>query len=477
MNFSISLLKKIIQCHIDDTYLNINSSKYNLYTSMYKTINNRHKSYILNIKYRIFGSFDKIMLISNNLDCFVNKIINYDIEEIYDLIYLENQSIDDFYDNMNESLVNTNIYKDYKDIILIILAKKHLIHENKNKSLYNDLNRLMYAESYFYNKNIYKKIIDENNKDKCKKIKKKILKLYHQYEKMVDSPIYNYQIKNRYMKKLEDRENEINDMKQKIDDLEKLLDEMKLEEHKRNEKKLEKKRRLENEEIRKRELIVRKQKINENKLNKFINENNKSKLRSELWYTYYKSNKLGNCFCCMKEMYFNDPSWHCGHILSDHDGGEKVLDNLHPICAKCNLDMKQQHMYTYMLYNEMDGCKNLDKEIIERYSSEVSLFQSVNIKLNKLSDKMERKKLKLNKKIFNWMKIKSKIYNTTKLDLINTFIDNIKDLKKKETKTIKYKNLLTKLHTDKLITKDVKKWLLDRSANRAVQRLIIGLSK
>jgi hypothetical protein len=49
------------------------------------------------------------------------------------------------------------------------------------------------------------------------------------------------------------------------------------------------------------------------------------------------------CMCCgINEIKMN--SFHCGHVVSEADGGPTTVDNLRPICATCNLSMRTQNM-------------------------------------------------------------------------------------------------------------------------------------
>jgi 5-methylcytosine-specific restriction endonuclease McrA len=39
--------------------------------------------------------------------------------------------------------------------------------------------------------------------------------------------------------------------------------------------------------------------------------------------------------------------FHCGHIISEADGGETNTDNLMPICAQCNLSMGRKNLHNF----------------------------------------------------------------------------------------------------------------------------------
>ena len=41
-------------------------------------------------------------------------------------------------------------------------------------------------------------------------------------------------------------------------------------------------------------------------------------------------------------------NFHTGHIISEKNGGEIILDNIIPICGQCNLSMGSTNMKEYM---------------------------------------------------------------------------------------------------------------------------------
>ena len=52
------------------------------------------------------------------------------------------------------------------------------------------------------------------------------------------------------------------------------------------------------------------------------------------------------CLCCgINEIKMN--SFHCGHVISEADGGPTTVDNLRPVCATCNLSMRTQNMEVF----------------------------------------------------------------------------------------------------------------------------------
>ena len=67
-------------------------------------------------------------------------------------------------------------------------------------------------------------------------------------------------------------------------------------------------------------------------------------LRASVWEKEFKSKSDGGCpiFECSNRLYRNDSTtWESGHIKSHFNNGETTLDNLRPICKKCNNEMKE----------------------------------------------------------------------------------------------------------------------------------------
>jgi len=49
----------------------------------------------------------------------------------------------------------------------------------------------------------------------------------------------------------------------------------------------------------------------------------------------------------------------CGHDVPESKGGETILENLVPICARCNLSMS--NTYTFKEWNQLSKPKSLTK--------------------------------------------------------------------------------------------------------------------
>lgn len=69
-----------------------------------------------------------------------------------------------------------------------------------------------------------------------------------------------------------------------------------------------------------------------------------SALKRKVWYVYMGEEKgVGLCTCCGISK-INQFSFHCGHVVSEKNGGEMNVDNLRPICQNCNSSMGTKNM-------------------------------------------------------------------------------------------------------------------------------------
>lgn len=86
----------------------------------------------------------------------------------------------------------------------------------------------------------------------------------------------------------------------------------------------------------------------------FIRELRKAipvKMKNSVWKLNFDDEEYGNCFCCDKEICKkaseSTKTWNCGHVVSDHDGGELTVENMRPVCFKCNQQMNTQNMMVF----------------------------------------------------------------------------------------------------------------------------------
>lgn len=120
--------------------------------------------------------------------------------------------------------------------------------------------------------------------------------------------------------------------------------------------------------------------------NELINENNEHSLdissmtediidldfiKNCIWNKYCPNDKnKGTCFCCRKEIRRNEMEVEFGHVIPKSKGGEYIIDNIRPICIKCNRGREGihcMHMYEYMIKNKMEGLKYIEAIELKEY--------------------------------------------------------------------------------------------------------------
>ena len=70
-------------------------------------------------------------------------------------------------------------------------------------------------------------------------------------------------------------------------------------------------------------------------------------LKSLVWNKIIGEEKgIGNCYCCKTKI--RQISFHCGHIVSEKNGGPTVVDNLVPLCQMCNSSVGTQNLNDFM---------------------------------------------------------------------------------------------------------------------------------
>lgn len=67
-------------------------------------------------------------------------------------------------------------------------------------------------------------------------------------------------------------------------------------------------------------------------------------IREEVWRRYGGT----HCWCCQAEP-ISSRNKHFGHVLAEAEGGLPTVENLRPVCANCNLRMRTQNMYDFMV--------------------------------------------------------------------------------------------------------------------------------
>ncbi len=101
-------------------------------------------------------------------------------------------------------------------------------------------------------------------------------------------------------------------------------------------------------------------------------------LKSHVWDLYIGSS-IGEakCFCCRKNP-IKQISFVCGHVISRHNSGPDIIENLRPICSLCNSSMGTSNMYIFIYTYDLWGVSptNLNNisltKIEDKYSSKVN---------------------------------------------------------------------------------------------------------
>ena len=102
------------------------------------------------------------------------------------------------------------------------------------------------------------------------------------------------------------------------------------------------------------------------------------KLRNMVWTKYVGNTVTGICFCCRKTTITSFSgernTFEAGHIKSEYDGGEINIDNLLPICKKCNRSMNVKHWDFYVNKNHFP-LRIYGGEISQKTHNFVTLIQ------------------------------------------------------------------------------------------------------
>ena len=70
-------------------------------------------------------------------------------------------------------------------------------------------------------------------------------------------------------------------------------------------------------------------------------------LKNIVWHKYFETSLTGICQCCKVEN-ISKAIFDAGHIISEKNGGQVVLENLKPICKLCNSSMGKTNMDEFM---------------------------------------------------------------------------------------------------------------------------------
>lgn len=71
-----------------------------------------------------------------------------------------------------------------------------------------------------------------------------------------------------------------------------------------------------------------------------------SALKDDVWVHYIGDRAKSLCWCCNR-IEIRMSSFHVGHVVSEANGGKAILENLRPICSRCNHGMGTNDMRDY----------------------------------------------------------------------------------------------------------------------------------
>lgn len=81
-------------------------------------------------------------------------------------------------------------------------------------------------------------------------------------------------------------------------------------------------------------------------------------LKIKVWDFYIgETNGIGLCLCCNEEK-IKASHFECGHVISEYNGGSTCLENLRPICSRCNRSIGSKNMDNFMDIYKFNKPKN-----------------------------------------------------------------------------------------------------------------------
>jgi 5-methylcytosine-specific restriction endonuclease McrA len=75
-------------------------------------------------------------------------------------------------------------------------------------------------------------------------------------------------------------------------------------------------------------------------------------LREQVWIQNCGKHFKHKCKIVWCQNQINVFDFHCGHIIAEKEGGKTSIDNLLPICSRCNLSMGINSISNWNLYGK-----------------------------------------------------------------------------------------------------------------------------
>ena len=82
-------------------------------------------------------------------------------------------------------------------------------------------------------------------------------------------------------------------------------------------------------------------------------------LREQVWLKQLGKSYTGKCATIWCKNTITVFDFQCGHDIPESKGGETTLENLVPICSRCNLSMS--NTYTFKEWNQLSKPKTISK--------------------------------------------------------------------------------------------------------------------
>lgn len=105
-------------------------------------------------------------------------------------------------------------------------------------------------------------------------------------------------------------------------------------------------------------------------------------------------------------------NFECGHILARSKGGDTTLQNLRPICGKCNRSMGNKNMKDFIIKYGFDS--DLLNENIKKNKKSIMVIKIIIKRQNSLRNIFKKNKLKCLKK-----KIRKSYYDKKKMNKLH----------------------------------------------------------
>jgi hypothetical protein len=145
--------------------------------------------------------------------------------------------------------------------------------------------------------------------------------------------------------------------------------------------------------------------------------------KKPLWQRHFRDELTAKCLCC-KMNSIQSKSFHAGHIVPEHFGGEANILNLLPICGDCNRQMGSKNYLLEWAKDKFNNIIVLDDEYTEYQKEAFLKFENYKIIYKKFIECSSEKQVENLSNIITWL-IEKNIINPDRS--INEYIEFIKE--------------------------------------------------